>query len=372
MIRARLILLIALLPVFSLVHAQTCKGISDDRVLAFWENFERAAMTISAASQRPFRDQPAIFGRISELKADQRRSLVNISCETFQQFPVFLQALEYTANWSAEPDNQDWLSEVMGVAEDSRSGYNCLSYQAYLNVRLALFGFQGADIATQFLCDSNGCNSGVCSIPCKISAATAIAITPFEAGLAVDSEKCFANHASRMSDSCDAALGSCESSRQSANNFVAIENLVSNGILPEASDLNDNVAQGDALRATQSLLLDRLSRTSSQLQALRDLIDQDALGQAGFKDDLTAMDIELALSARSGSAPVDLQIPAIYGGRLELVREVVADAIANSLQAGLEVGQALERLSEGNDHLNENAYQDAFEAFRSAYLELLP
>ncbi|HKQ60800.1 MAG TPA: hypothetical protein VJS92_05895, partial [Candidatus Polarisedimenticolaceae bacterium] len=63
------------------------------------------------------------------------------------------------------------------------------------------------------------------------------------------------------------------------------------------------------------------------------------------------------------------QLPAAFGGALELVRDTVADAITRTQAAGEDVHCAPNELGRGDDAYAQGEYKRAFDAYRRAYQE---
>ena len=80
-------------------------------------------------------------------------------------------------------------------------------------------------------------------------------------------------------------------------------------------------------------------------------------------------EIERTLADRS-SPPVALfALPAVQGGYLEVVRDVVALTIQNELNAGMSVGTAQTNLAQGNAQLAAGQFQSAYLSYGASYLQ---
>ncbi len=175
---------------------------------------------------------------------------------------------------------------------------------------------------------------------------------------------------------------------------VVAENL--NGIEKECADLTLYLvlyAHADAptsTRATQASVdgvtgrLDaRLDQTVSSratqasldnLHAKADDLRERAQALAASVADLTAMTERLAIEHDLSGTERPLTtfvLPASVGGRIELARELTAQAIARAAAAGLDTGQAATELARGDSALAAGRYKTAYDRFRKAYTAVL-
>ena len=100
------------------------------------------------------------------------------------------------------------------------------------------------------------------------------------------------------------------------------------------------------------------------IHALNVVVQQDQL-----EEDLRLL-VERNLAHEAKLNPVGtFQLPAQFGGRLELAREIVAETIAAMTAAGLNVNEAPLYLAAGDQKYATGKYRKAFDLYRQAYEE---
>ena len=77
--------------------------------------------------------------------------------------------------------------------------------------------------------------------------------------------------------------------------------------------------------------------------------------------------IELALAENQGVDVVSLQVPQAFGGYLELVRTITAQAIASVQASGGKIGNAQSQLAAGDAALAAHQYATAYKNYKQAY-----
>jgi hypothetical protein len=353
----------------SAIQAQDCPNYADERLISLMESIVRVAERVNRATGGNVEELALQTSTLNELLGRNDQEVMDVACRMLQQYPSLESALAEAAAWTARDDIQAWLQQTDGRV--GRRDFNCLSDRQYEATRAVYAVLQSTASILQAVCDGFSCYDAACKPPCIALAVFGITLPPFEAGFAVDGLYCSTQHANDMSDLCDYPLGLCPFGRGGSETLVDLETLIDNAIIPEMEGINEGVATVDTLVNTQTLLADRIDRTRDQLTSLESLVDADASRRTTFQADLRAVDIEAALSADLSATPIDLQIPASAGGRIETVREVVADAIASSVNAGLDVGEALVHLRRGDDELNAGNYRRAFRNYRTSYLEIV-
>lgn len=100
----------------------------------------------------------------------------------------------------------------------------------------------------------------------------------------------------------------------------------------------------------------------SKLDAQHDFLE-------GFRTLTVRMAIEENLTG-NGNGKVSLfQLPGMFGGYLEVVRQIVLETIQGNRAAGQQVYNAQKEFDRGNDALQKGNYKTAFDQYRKAYAE---
>jgi hypothetical protein len=85
----------------------------------------------------------------------------------------------------------------------------------------------------------------------------------------------------------------------------------------------------------------------------------------GEKDELLQVEIEKSLLLHDRIS--HFYLPAAFGGRLELVREIVVEAIVQNQAAGIDVGVAPASLAQGDVHYAAGEWKAAYDEYQQAY-----
>lgn len=352
-------------------EAESCPDFADQRLISLVDSMALVAEQIDAASLKRTEALARQAQTLRALASDRDPGVLEAACEVLTAFPSMENALAESAQLLADRAVQGWLGDVYATSTDRASRRRCLKGSEYQSIRGVVTVLRSLDAALQSFCDSMSCLTGICRI-CLISGVTAgIVIPPLEAGLAVDGLFCSTQHADDMKAYCNFPNGSCPDTRNSVETLGEIEQLLTGPVISTLQSVDASVATRESLGNTRALLDERFDRTGKQLSSLETRIADDAQRRESFQADLVTLDIEASLSVPVDSVAIDLQLPAAFGGRLETVREVVADAIVASTRAGIETGAALALLRQGDGLLNEGDYAPAFNAYRSAYQELV-
>jgi len=364
--------LLLILSLSAPLWAQSCSNFEDRRLLTVAESILAIAEQLDSASGQRLESFALQSQDLREGIDLRDPELLAVTCRMLQQFPSLEVALADAQERVSDPRFQQWFASVSTLESGGARSYSCLTDAQYQGARSVLSVLRIAIYFVQGICDGFSCIQGACKAPCVPLGVLGIVLPPFELALTIDGLFCSTQHADEMKALCPVFGDNvCNVGRGADLTLLEIESLVTSEILPDLTGLGEDAATGETLEATQTLLADRVERTRDQLLDLETLVLDDAERRVDFQTDLRSIDIEAALSRAGDTAPIDLQLPASVGGRLETVREVVADAIANSIEAGLEIGQALSLLSDADDQLNQGLYTEAFDAYRSAYRELV-
>jgi len=354
----------------ALAETESCPGFADERLISLANNIALVAEQIDASSHQRSVQLAAEVQRLRDLFNDEDPEALSTVCTLMSRYPSLEPALAESARLLSQSNMQDWLAQASSPGT-TRSNFNCLSRPEYQATRSILSVLRIGDSLLQGACDSLSCYPLACRTCLVTGLIFGVVIPTFEAGIAVDDLNCNTNLYDNMSAYCREPNGSCQAGRQSDRTLVGIEQSVYARVLPEIDAISQDVATGEALEDTRALLDSRIERTQNQIVTLEDRLSEDAARRRDFQRDLETLDLEAALSVPVATVPIDLQLPSAFGGRLETVREVVADAIVNSQRAGIKVDAALVLLRQGDDFFNAGNYADAFDAYRSAYQELV-
>lgn len=355
--------------------ASDCPGYADERLLDIVASLALIAEQVDASVDRELADLDLHAGVLRQMAIDADPAALRAACRMVQQFPSIEPALLDVAELLADPKMDRWLAtaaESKFGTRDPALTLNCLTTEEYIGVRTSLFVLRITLNALQAVCDALSCTPDACVAFCAIAQPVVGIITPiFEAGLAVDALHCSTRHAKEMELWCDDAVGSCQTGREAGSTFVDARTMLDETLVPQIESLSANVASSDTLAETSQLLADRFGRTETQIDSLNDIVDSDIAGQEAFTDQIRRIDIEVQLAGSAQGVPVQLVLPRSAGGRLEEVRELVADSIVRTTAAGLDVFDALDFLRQGDAALNANDYAGAFDAYRQAYQEVV-
>ncbi|MGH9798678.1 MAG: hypothetical protein ACRD5D_11030, partial [Candidatus Polarisedimenticolia bacterium] len=86
-----------------------------------------------------------------------------------------------------------------------------------------------------------------------------------------------------------------------------------------------------------------------------------------FKDQDLRLKIEANLVLESGKNIAFFELPAAFGGVLELVRVIVGDTVEAAVDAGFDIRNAETELARGDDAFASGDYRSAYNAFAKAY-----
>lgn len=116
--------------------------------------------------------------------------------------------------------------------------------------------------------------------------------------------------------------------------------------------------------------LDNLStRVDQGVDGIRAELDDQRDDRRSFQDLNLRISIEQQLGSEANDRISLFQLPSVVGGRLEMVREIVAEAILMNDDAGKNIDQALISFAQGDTHFNNQEFSLAFSFYRQAYRE---
>ncbi len=356
-------------PVFA--QAQVCADFSEQRLESLMVHVALVAEQVDTRFYGRTEALARQTASLRDLTASRDEAALQAACRMLTQYPSLESVLAEASLTLDDPEIQRWFAEQRSSPGEGNNTAGCLSVSAYNGLRTVLLALRLLDVAVQAVCDSMACFSGTCRI-CSIAAAVSGVVLPtFDAALAGDSLNCETAHTDEMTDHCEDVNGACSNGRGSVNSFFELEELISDSLVVSLRELSVDVATEATLVQTRGLIDDRLDRTLDQISTVRQGVADDAERRARFQADLRVLEIEAALSGALAATPIQLQLPRVFGGRLEEVREVVADAIVTSDEAGIAIGDALTFLVEGDAFFNSGKYGPAFSSYRQAYGELV-
>ena len=289
-----------------------------------------------------------------------------LSCKLLTSYPTL------------EPLMAETLSQLAGTSlphtapNKSAKGIGlCLSrgeFAATIGVHYAL---NTVSIGIDGFCRSTSCVPGACIAICGNLPLVTTAMAPLEAILETSAYTCLADHFGSMNDWAQGSLGA-QLKGASSLTLSQLRARTSGELLPLVSATQEDFGRESDLEGTQAVFAERLDQANAEIDAIRTGLTLDEARRAGFQDRLDRLQLQRRLGDSREGLPLLLTLPGSAGGRLEAVREVVADAINASLTANLPEGMARILLRSGDAHYNAGRYAQAASDYRLAYQELLP
>lgn len=151
-----------------------------------------------------------------------------------------------------------------------------------------------------------------------------------------------------------------------SNNSTSVQNSI--------TARNDNLsARAVALGNALDQYRDNYAFRSNTIDAgLQSIINRTSVLATQMRERLYRTSIEQSLANYQSNPLAILLLPASYGGRLELVRDVTSETITNAIRAGVPVGTARSLLDQGNAALKKREYKVAFSFYQRAYAQAQP
>jgi len=353
-----------------------CPGVAEDRLVDLLGTLALIGEQVDVSMDEPIEAFSQNVGLLREAALVRDEQALEAACMLMTRYPSLEPALEETAQRLADPKMVRWLAEtqlIKGASRDPALTLNCLTTGEFVGLRTTVFTLRIALFALQAVCDGLQCYpTRVCQPFCFIARPVLGVIIPiFESGLAVDALNCSTRHSKEMELWCEDELGACGTGRRSTSTLAETEQLLRAAVVPQIQSLSEDVATTTTLQSTRDLLADRFERTEQQIEGLGEILQDDIAGQSEFTDQTQRLDIEVQLAGSQTGVPVQFLLPVAAGGRLEEVRETVADAIVRTTAAGLDINDAILFLRQGDAALNVDDYAQAFSAYRQAYQEVV-
>jgi hypothetical protein len=114
------------------------------------------------------------------------------------------------------------------------------------------------------------------------------------------------------------------------------------------------------LSQAQQAIISEINDNEVKIDAIEAKLD--GLGE---KDELLQIEIEKSLLLHDRIS--HFYLPAAFGGRLELVREIVVEAIVQNQAAGIDVGNAPASVAQGDVHYAAGEWKAAYDEYQQAY-----
>lgn len=339
--------------------ALACAGISDDRLLA---TMSRIAVVVESAHLHAGEAAPNL--------SDWRASIARRDPEMLQMACQIL--TEYPSLDGLVAETEQALASSTGLRTPAGGPQGiCLSEGEFLANRTILFFLEVGALVVEGYCRSTSCVPGECVLPCTLLPVFTSAMVPIEAILATDAYTCLADHIGDMNTWADFSLGV----RLKAGNSLSLTELgelSSQTLLPLMEQTRSGLGRREDFSDAEARLAQALDSAQASVDQMCGELVVEGERRISFQAHLDALQIQRLLGDPGPRLPLLLTLPMANGGRLEAMREVVADAINGSQSIGLPLGQALERLREGDAHYAAARFAPAADAYRNAYLELLP
>jgi hypothetical protein len=128
------------------------------------------------------------------------------------------------------------------------------------------------------------------------------------------------------------------------------------GKLDDETRFTDDSELGEA----QATIIAEIDANEVKIDAIEAKLD--GLGE---KDELLQIEIEKSLLLHDRIS--HFYLPAAFGGRLELVREIVVEAIVQNQAAGIDVGVAPASVAQGDVHYAAGEWKSAYDEYQQAY-----
>lgn len=193
-------------------------------------------------------------------------------------------------------------------------------------------------------------------------------LTPASSQISVNILKLLAGGIQAALDSIQTVTNRITLKLQAAGNSFGVSQGVANDIQTISTDLQ---VRTDALIALIGAPADTGTGTAHGLANTINAREDTTLSNTdAFQALSTRAEIERNLATPStGPVVAMFALPAVQGGLLETVRDIVTATIASELAAGQSVGQAQTDLAAGNAALTAMNYETAYRAYASAYLK---
>lgn len=356
------LLMAGLLAWFGPLWASTCPSIGDERVFASMQRIANLVQTVHGLAGLP--DPELQNWRMQLSRRDPQ--LAEIGCRMLTEIPTLEAILEEAEAQLTVPGFQ--LPQGRGQGEALGECMTLSEYEVVRGIKLALdLVSDGLDIACRFY----SCVSFACVGPCTARGIVDLSVLPFDTLVALDQNSCSNENADLLNAWAETTLG-VQLKSGTALNLSEIRTLSGQSLNPLIVQTQQRIGRLGDFEAVEEELAEGLQRLRSDLDLLGAELGADIDRRDRFQTDLEVLQMQAHLGNLSLDLPLILSLPAAQGGRLEALRENVADAINGSLAIGLPLGDAVVQLRAGDVHYAAGRFLDAASAYRDAYRELLP
>ena len=359
MVRSALVALMLLIALPA--RAQTCAHHGDQQLFDFLEQLSSLVDETHRLAGKPIPARTAWHEQLARRDPE----LADLACRALADYPSLSPLLANALVEARRPALQSAMvrrSEGLGV---------CLGKSEWIGTRTVLAALEITNLVLGGFCQRSSCVPAGCYAPCAAASFVNAAMAIPEAVLATDAYTCLADHINDMNDWADGRLGV----RLKAGADATLSELdagLSGQLVPLIESTRSGLGTSSAFEDVEGQLADGLTEVSGRIGSLQAEVVSAEARRNLFRDRVDRLQVEETLAGTAKNLPVAFALPASAGGRLEAVREVVADAINGSAQAGLPQGNALTRFREGDGHYNAGRYREASLAYRQAYREMSP
>ena len=291
--------------------------------------------------------------------------LRDLSCQLLGDYPRLEPLMVHAADQIATG-----VISNQRAAKLSKGAGLCLSNAEFSAIVTVQFALEATVVVLQGICDGLGCVDFACIGPCGNLPLVKIGLEPLKGILETSAYTCLADHYEHMSGWATGTLGAQIKRAQSAT-LADIRRRTLDELVPAINQTQADFGRVDDFDDLQSEFTERLDETNDEIAQIRGGLDEDGERRARFQDQLDRLQVQQQLGASSGDLPLVLSLPASAGGRLETVREIVADAINSSVAAGLPEGGARDLLRSADALYNAGRFSAAAAGYRLAYQELV-
>lgn len=362
------LLALTLLLATPLVHGQSdlrCEGASRDEVVDLLSSLALTAELFDI--QRP--GSPDVRA-LRQMVIDEDPALMEVGCRVLSSYPSVAAQLEQAIIAAQSPEGMLAI-EALASGADRGTLEFCLSVPVTNGLLIGRFAINVVAELGSFACSSQQCFPLACIGTCITASVTQGLVPIFDILLSISGFACLTNHDVETDDWAITINGGTGAISRSSGSLADLQDEVEQRLLPELDSVISNVARQQTLDAARQALDTAVEQSSSGLERVVSGVETGNDRIDTYQQRLRRLEIELQLADPNGEVPVLFRLPESLDGQLIEVREVVAQAINASLDASQPINAALDRLREGDDHFNAQEYADAFEDYRSAYLELV-
>jgi hypothetical protein len=220
------------------------------------------------------------------------------------------------------------------------------------------------------ICNVNGCvdglvGDGLCVVACGAAGIFDFVASTLQMGLAHDDDCHLNKHMklvqgieSDLADNLDVAVAT-RASAEDLDDLHDTVNDVAGVVLTNQNHLVVAVSSLDAID----------TGVATGFSTMIDALSVQATDRGGFQELNLKLSVEAILQPGQTGRISTFQLPDAFGGKLELVREIVAGTILANQLAGQDIHRALSYFRAADGCFNNLDYKAAFSNYRLAYQE---